>query len=383
MDLLCITPMYDRYLCKALQARNPLTVLGAISFHLDVNYFNRFGVHRQPGLLDCVAKLRLRSNALRQGLKAIEYIINLLNLFICFTLSSPEVIHVQWIPLITKVPLELWFLRVLKKRGIRLVYTVHNILPHDTGMKYKDTFRVIYNLMDALICHTQNAKEQLVKEFGISADKVWVIPHGPMFHDSIQIKRVEACTRLGYRGEETNVLAFGGIRPYKGLEFLLQAWKLVIDQCPDTRLIIAGNGDKDYLRQIVELINDLELEQSVQTHFGFIPNDELPIFHSAADILVYPYRNITQSGALFTGMAFGKPIVATDVGGFKETLRNGETGVLIEYGNVQQLANNLINLIQKPEERKRLGRAAFEELDRYYSWEAIAEKTLECYKALF
>ncbi|KKM13016.1 hypothetical protein SY88_00120 [Clostridiales bacterium PH28_bin88] len=379
MDLLCISPFYDRYLCEALQAKNASTYLGAISFHLDINYFERYMVRRYAGLIDLVAKLRIRNKIIRRGLKTLEYALNLLNLLLRFTLQRPDIIHIEWLPLVQTVPVELWFLKIMKKRGVRLVYTVHNVLPHDTGLRYKPIFSRIYDFMDALICHTREAKEQLVSTFKTPASKIWVIPHGPMFHDSFKITRAEARTRLGCQEDLPIVLFFGAIRPYKGLEYFLEVWRVVTENCPEARLMIAGNGDKEYIQRLKEKIDGLGLNESVVSHFRFIPNEELPVFHQAADIFVYPYQAITQSGALFTGMAFGKAIVATSVGGFKETLQHNVTGLLIKYGDIQEWVHSLIYLIKNPSERLRLGQAALKEMNMHYSWDVIAEKTLECY----
>jgi len=383
MDLLCMTPFYDRYLCEALQAKDDVaTYLGAISFHLDIGYFERHMIRRFPGLIDFIAKLHIRNKPIRQGLKALEYILNLINLLLRFILHRPDIIHIEWLPLVCRTSVELWFLKIMKKRGVKLVYTVHNVLPHDTGLKYKSKFYKVYDMMDALICHTQESKDQLTSNFKIPDSKIWVIPLGPFFHDSIKITKSEARAILGYQDDTPIVLFFGSIRPYKGVEYFLEVWKIVTENCPGALLIIAGNGDKEYLEQLEAKIKDHGLNKSVVTDFRFIPNDELPIFHQAADIIVYPYRAITQSGALFTGMSFGKAIVATSSGGFKETLQHGVTGLLIEYGEIQEWADNIINLINNPSERLRLGNAALKELNERYSWNVIADRTLECYYAV-
>lgn len=382
MDLLCMSPFYDRYLCEALQTKGVKVYLGAISFHLDIDYFERHLVRRFPGLIDLIAKLHIRNKPVRQGLKALEYVLNLINLLLRFILHRPDIIHIEWLPLVSKIPVEPWFLRIMKKRGVKLIYTVHNVLPHDTGLKYKSKFRRVYDMMDALICHTQESKDQLVQDFKIPDSRIWVIPHGPMFHDSIKITKSEARAKLGYQEDTPIVLFFGSIRPYKGIEHFLEAWKIVTESCPEARLIIAGNGEREYLAQLKAKIQDLRLNKSIVTDFRFIPNEELPIFHQAADIIVYPYKGITQSGALFTGMSFGKAIVATSSGGFKETLQHGVTGLLIEYGDIQKWADNIIYLIKNQSERLRLGHAAFKELNERYSWDVIAERTLECYYAV-
>jgi len=95
---------------------------------------------------------------------------------------------------------------------------------------------------------------------------------------------------------------------------------------------------------------------------------------------VYPYRSITQSGALLTGLTTGKPIVATDVGGFSEVIRHEQIGILVKYGDEAQMAEEMIKLLRDAEKREQLGRAAREMVETKYSWDTIAHKTLNCYR---
>jgi glycosyltransferase involved in cell wall biosynthesis len=379
IDLLCMTPFYDRYLVEALSKKIPAVILVAISFHLDPEYFEKYNIKRLK-IVDIVSRLKIANQMLRQALKLPEYLANLSLLSFRMIYNRPAILHVQWISFIAETSLGLWSLKLAKAMGVKIVYTVHNVLPHDTGLTYKSIFKRTYQFMDALICHTSRAKNELITEFGISDKKIWVIPHGPMFNDRVNTSSTDARKLLSYREDQVVILCFGVIRPYKGIEFLLDALKIVIGKNKNTLLVIAGNGEAAYLDKIRKYISELNLNENVRQDFKYIPNNELPIYFQAADILVYPYKNVTQSGALLTGMAYGKPIVASSVGGLKETLLNGKIGLLVEYGNAKDLADALTTLINSPEERTRLGNAALSELEDKYSWDVIAEKTLECYK---
>lgn len=379
MDLLCITPMYDRYLCNALREKIVDVSLGAISFHYDPDYFRHHGVRRHRAVVDLVSCSAIRNRKVRQGLKAVECMVNLLVLLVCFTIKRPDIVHVQWIPLVTKSPLELWFLNLLRRLGTKVVYTVHNLLPHDTGTRYADLFSKVYRDMDALICHTEGTKSDLVRELNVAPEKVHVIPHGPMFHDGRKTDPADFRRKHDLGSADVIVLFQGIIKPYKGLEFLLQAWPAVAAKHPGAKLVVAGNADSGYLDKLRNEIARLGIEGTVRTIFGFIPDRDIPVLFEAADILVYPYQRITQSGALLTGMAFAKAIVATAVGGFTETLSNEETALLVDYGDHRQLADSLLRLIEDESARERLGKAVHAELQKNYSWESIADRTLECY----
>ncbi|GFN23665.1 glycosyltransferase family 4 protein [Thermanaeromonas sp. C210] len=380
LDGLCMSPWYDFYLYKALCAYANV-ILGCITFHLDKDFFKKNNVKNYPGPLDIVARLGIRGKLTRQLLKAFEYYFNLIFWVIRFCLRPMDIVHIQWLPLITVLPFELWFIKVLKKRGIKIVYTVHNVLPHDTSLKYREVFKRVYHEVDALICHTEQARKELISGFNVPEQKIWVIPHGPLFHDRPKIEQEEAKARLNLAGKNV-VLHFGSLRPYKGTEFLLQAWEWVAKAHPKAILLLAGHGEPSYLEEIRRLIARLEIQKQVRCDFRYIPDEELPVYYQAADIVVYPYRDITQSGALLTGMAFGKAIVATAVGGFKETIISGKTGLLVSYGDVRGLANALNELIDNPVKREQLGREVSFYLKQHYSWEAIAKKTLDCYECI-
>jgi glycosyltransferase involved in cell wall biosynthesis len=290
-------------------------------------------------------------------------------------------VHVQWTPLVRKLPFEIWFLKAVKKQKIKLVYTVHNVLPHDTGKKFAATFQRLYGEMDALICHTDAAKSRLVREFSVDRKRAWVIPHGPLLHDaktrSAQTSKAELC----FPQDETLVLWQGIVRPYKGLDFLLAAWSKIDARSLKARLLIVGTGESGLLKAIKEQIARLDLQESVRVDFRFVPDEELPKYYQAADVMVYPYREVTTSGALMTALAYRKPIVATNLPAFREVLRDEETALLVEYGDVDALASALGQLIRDPKKRERLA-SEVASSGNFNSWGRIARETRQCYSSV-
>jgi len=381
MDLWCYTPQYDRYLCEALKAENIEVTLGSVSPYQDPQYFVRIGLRNDPGLVDVVPKLRIGNDNLRRSLMLAESSINMTALLARFAVSKPDIVHVQWTPLLRKIPLELWFLCLVKKLNIKLVYTVHNVLPHDSGTRYASGFGRLYRKMDALICHNQEARKRLIGEFGVNPERVWVIPHGPLLHDEKQRSAKECRAWLSIPEHVTTVLCQGFIRSYKGLDFLLEGWRRVDTRGMKAQLIIAGTGEAELQRTIKEQISRLGIEESVRLDFRFISDEEVSAYYEAADVVVYPYREVTTSGALMTALAFGKTIVATTLPAFRETLRDGETALLVDYGDVEGLASALRRLIENPEERQCLAAAA-SSTQADDSWRHIAAETRTCYNAV-
>jgi len=378
MDLLSVVAYYDAYLCQALQAENISVTLGAITYHLDSSCFGRRSVSNDPGLLDFVGRFKL-PKIIRQTLKVLEMIINILALALRFILSPPDVVHVQYLPMLERhVPIELWFLRHCRHLGSALVCTVHDILPHDSGQAHAQSFQRVYGMMDAVICHSDAAKEQLIAGFNIERERIWVIPHGPLFFEGSGAHMPAVRSRLD-GVSDVIVLCQGWIRPYKGIDFLLDSWQEVQRSGAKAKLVIAGNGDPSLLNAIRERVCSLGMEDSVELCFRFQSVEEMLSYYQAADIVVYPYKAITTSGALMTGISQRKAIVATSLPLFREVLQHGKNALLCNYGDTAQLASALLSLISDPMLRSRLANEAVTLSRDADAWQQIAAQTKSCY----
>ncbi|MCS3950918.1 glycosyltransferase family 4 protein [Salinibacter ruber] len=378
LDLTSRTPPYDRALCEALIDYGHNVELWASGCHTDD--FERMNVPRRQGLLDLVAHIpNLSAEATKQG-KAVEYLVNLVYLTAHLWRRRPDIIHVQWLPLLEIFPIvEIAFLRLCEYWGIQVVYTVHDVLPLENGEEHYDTFWRVYHTADQLICHTKTACHQLSEEFDVSSSSTWLIPHGPLLEGAAEYLQDEARQLQSLPGDRPIVLLFGVLRPYKGVDLLIDAWKQVEQTVPEAILIIAGGGQEDYLGEIKEHIA-ASGTSNIRTRFQFLPENELIQLVASADLLVYPYRRITQSGALLAGMSAGQAIVASSVGGLKETLQDGKTARLIEPNDSEELAGAITHLLRNPDERDQLGNAAKTVVEEKYSWGAIAQKTTQCYR---
>jgi glycosyltransferase involved in cell wall biosynthesis len=379
MDLLSVVAYYDAYLCRALASEGVSVTLGAITYHFDRDCFNRLDVRNQPGLLDFVGRSKLPKLA-RQVLKVVEMGINILALAMRFTWKRPDVVHVQYLPLLErKIPFELWLLRYCRLLGSSLVATVHDVVPHDRGVGAQP-FRRAFEMMDALICHSEAARQQVIAQFCIAPERVRVIPHGPLFFEPQQKNaRAVARTRCGAKGDECIVLCQGMIRPYKGIEFLIDAWAELQRSNLQAKLIIAGRGEMDLLNSIRQRIRALRLEDSMQLCFEFAPTETMLSYYQAADIVVYPYKAITTSGALMTGIAQRKAIIATSLPPFRELLEDGRNALLCDYGDTGGLTSALQRLIEDPALRDRLANEAAKLSRGEETWRGIAAQTTDCY----
>lgn len=379
MDLWATVPYYTAYLSKAL-LREPIDMtVGSITYYLDTVCYSSRGIKTDPGLLDVVGKLKL-ARLPRRIFKLLESLLNLSALGLRFLAAPPDLVHVQFLPMLTwRLPLDFWFLKYCRKRGSKIVLTVHDLLPHDTADAHRNAFQHLYDFVDGIICHSDHIEARLVSEFSVPTKKISVIPHGPFFYDLPDVGSESTLRNLGIDQGKVMVLWQGIIFPYKGIDLLLEAWQKVEAQHDDACLVIAGTGAPELLKQTRDQVERLGL-QHVHLHFRFITTEELVALYRAAAIVVYPYRAITTSGALATGLALGKTIVASDLPVFRELLTNGKNALLVNSHLPSELASALIELTQNEGLRKRLAGNVQEMNFGDRSWAVIAEKTISTYE---
>jgi len=381
MDLLATVPYYTAYLAKALLQHPIDLTVGSITYYLDPGCFSSRGIKTDPGLLDVVGKFRLPLLP-RRILKLMEAVLNLSALTARFAASPPDVVHVQILPMLrTPLPMDLWFVEFCRRRGAKIVLTVHDLLPHDTGEVYKATFDKLYGQVDAIICHADSIRTRLATEFAVAEEKISVIAHGPFFYDLPATVGEETLRSFALEPDKAMVLWQGIIFPYKGVDLLLRAWQQVEARCGDCCLVIAGTGAPELLQEIRAQVEGLDLKQ-VKMHFRFITSEELVSLYRAVDVVVYPYRAITTSGALATGLAMCKTIVASDLPVFRELLTDRENALLVEPQDCDALAGALIELIQDASLRERLA-AMVRAMDfGDASWNTIAKQTMAVYQSV-
>jgi glycosyltransferase involved in cell wall biosynthesis len=378
MDLLATVPYYTAYLSRALLEKNVNLTVGSISYYLDPDCFSSRGIKISPGFMDLVGRFRL-PRLPRRVLKLLESLLNLAALSVRFFISPPDIVHVQFLPMLTqRLPLDLWFVRLCQRRGSKIVLTVHDLLPHNTGQSHKQTFHDLYQMVDRVICHSDSVRERLAEEFGVPPEKVAVIAHGPFFYD-LPATAEQTLKSFALDPRKLLVLWQGILSPYKGIDLLLDAWQRVEAVTEEGHLRIVGTGSSELLEQTREQIRRQKL-QRVQLHPRFISAEELVALYRAADVVVYPYRAITTSGALATGLALGKTIVASDLPVFRELLTDKKNALLVDPQDSVAFANSLTELLNNARLREQLAENVRAMNFGEESWLSIAAKTIECYK---
>jgi glycosyltransferase involved in cell wall biosynthesis len=229
-------------------------------------------------------------------------------------------------------------------------------------------------------------KSELCEDFGVPTKAVTVIryPVNNAFPDT-ELTPNAAKRRLGLDEEEKAILFFGRIVPYKGIEYLLEAYQLLLtDKRAKYKLILAGGpkkGAEQYVQQLRSILSESFGQEGVILKTQFVPDNEMELYFKAADVLALPYKEIFQSGVLFLAYSFGLPVVATDVGSFREDVVEGSTGFLCKPGEPAELAKAIetyfaSNLYKNLNVRR-------PELKEYanlnHSWHAVAELTGNAY----
>ncbi len=227
--------------------------------------------------------------------------------------------------------------------------------------------------MDAVIAHSEHGAERLRTEVGLDPRRVRVVPHGAF--DYLTRLPEERPLPAELEGAEGPVILFFGLlRPYKGIDVLLEAFRSV----PDAELWIVGNPRMDVapLRGLAD-----EAPGRVRFLTRFVEDAEIPAIFRRADVLALPYRDIEQSGVLYTGLAFGKPMVLTDVGGFAELVAQGVARA-VPPADSGALAAALRELTADEAARAELAEAARRAAAGPYSWDEAARRTLDLYEEL-
>jgi D-inositol-3-phosphate glycosyltransferase len=267
--------------------------------------------------------------------KISRVLISYVRLIIYTVKAKPKIFHVVWnnkFEFFDRTLLMLYY----KLLGKRIVFTAHNVnagrRDSNDSLVNRLTLRVQYLFADHIFVHTERMKRELLQDFGVPEAKVSIIPHG--INNSVPdtaLSSPEAKQRLGIKDGEKTILFFGAIRPYKGLEYLVDAFLLLSVTHPEYKLIIAGGRRKQgekYLDEIQRTINCHVNRGQVFQEIRHIPDEEMELYFKAADVLVLPYTEIFQSGVLFSAYSFGLPVIAADVGSLREDIIDGRTGYL-------------------------------------------------------
>ncbi|MEO8091850.1 MAG: glycosyltransferase family 4 protein [bacterium] len=303
---------------------------------------------------------------LRRPLRGIEHLAGMRRLR--REARRADIVHYQWLPLPRAD-------RHLLPRGMPLVHTPHSLLRVDawSGRSARHNADLLRR-MDAVVALTEYGAGVLREQAGVDADRIHVIPHGPL--DYLTRLDDEAPLPADLAAVEGPVvLFFGLIRPYKGVDYLLQAFR----EIEGAELWVVGRPFGVDLGELTEAAG--RCRSTVRFVPRFVEDREVPALFRRADLVVLPHRDAEQSGVLFTALAFAKAILMSDAGGFGEVAALG-AGRIFEAGDAAALAAGLEALLGNPGARDRLATAAADAAAGPYAWATIAAQTIALYEGL-
>jgi glycosyltransferase involved in cell wall biosynthesis len=341
---------YDHALAAALARRGLDVELVTSRFvHGPAPRADGYGV--SESFYRLATRLGERSPRRRRAVKAAEHVPDMLRYR--RRAGEADVRHFQWLP-VERIDAHL-----LPAARPRLL-TMHNVIRREAvDLRLAER-------MDAVIVHTRHGAELLG-----GGERVHVIPHGAFDHLTRQ-RREEPLPPELAAVERPVVLYFGVVRPYKGVDVLVEAFR----QVEDAELWIVGRP----LEVSIEHLRRFAPPGRVRFVDRYVPDAELPAFFRRADLLVLPHRSVDVSGVLFAGLAFGKAMVMSAVGGFSEIAEEHGAGVLVPPDDPDELGAAIAGLLADPEERRQLEQRALAAAAGPFSWDRIAEQTATLYE---
>ncbi len=288
-----------------------------------------------------------------------------------------DVVHAQWWSWFL-APAYVVVLALARLRGKCIVVTVHNTDPHEGGLVQRLANGLVLPIAHRIIVHTERNRRSLI-ERGAQQDRVFVVPMGVAPRCGIaRTSRREARTALGLPPSAPLVLFFGNIRPYKGVDDLIDAFRILLQRLPEARLAIVGQPWRG-AKPVAEAIERAGIGQATIARLAYVETREMQLFMDAADVVVFPYRRFdAQSAAAADALAAGRAMIVTDVGGLRDLVRDPR--VVVPPGDPRALADALCDVLRDDAWRSRLETDAGL-VRRELSWDGVAAATVRVYRA--
>lgn len=378
-DITGRTLNYDYALCEAISAR--LSTKDKIEFwgpkrnHSENLMVRSFG-SIVPGRYKTSTSIMVRI------LKAFDAIFAYI--LICFWVLKikPDVFHLQWFPFLSLgirgASVDLFFIKMLKKcsRHTHLVFTIHNMCPHgmpeENRKGYNPIFSNALRLFDHFVVHTERTKDEVVEVFGLNRNQVTIVYHGVFKPQNVEFKRRE------WNDKIIKFIMYGSQNWYKGTDIFVEALSLLpVDIKNRIKISICGVVDQE----ISDKCKAIDTGCDIEWMSYFLDDNLLYEKIKESDIILLPYRRISQSGVLLLAIATKRLIITSDLPTFKETLKGYDDEMFFESENSQSLADIICKYINGVlNVAKALN--TLESLEVLYSWDKSAMKTMQIYNSL-
>lgn len=304
----------------------------------------------------------------RLPMKGLSHAATMLRLPAWLRRLNPDVIHFQWFALPIADSLRLRALRSMAP----VVLTMHDVEPFNgtpSSVLQRWGILDLVKRCDRVIVHTDVGRQRLAS-IGVPKKRLAVLPHGPL---------ADLPPRNTPPAGPLTFLLFGKMKPYKGIDVLIEAVaRMPPDLRTGCRFVIAGKPYMD-IAPLREAVARHRLDDIVSFDTRFFSDEDMAELLSRAGALVFPYREIEASGVLSIALGLGRPIIASRIGSFAETLTDGADALLVPPDDAEALSRSLTAIAFSEAERRRLGDAARTLAEHMPGWRTIARRTLELY----
>jgi glycosyltransferase involved in cell wall biosynthesis len=291
-----------------------------------------------------------------------------LRTFVRIRRYRPDALILQWWTTFW-APVWLTFLLVnTASLNVPVVYICHNVIPHEANFWSIFLAKLVLRWGQAFV--VQSSEEALKLKSLLPRAKPYIraLPVYNIFSGR-QVSKKLARSRLHLPFHVSILLFFGIVREYKGLECLLEAFARAKGELPDLQLLVAGEFWEDKTKYLA-CIECLKISDDVRLEDRYIPDNEVSLFFSAADVLVAPYQHVTGSGVVQMARGFQLPVITTNLSGLVEVIEDGKTGFLVPVGDVQALSDAIVRYFQESWQTS-MSSAMAQSAD-LFSWESMA-----------
>lgn len=282
---------------------------------------------------------------------------------------------------------DFFFIWLLRRNGFTLTQICHEFEEREKGVMFSNILHKLdllaYNSFSKIFFLAENSRKSFLEIYSsIESKYTDVIPHGNsewLLGFQSSSRDVKLRERYGILEKESVILFFGLLAPSKGVEDLIRAFALVVKKS-DAKLVIAGYPTKFIdAASLRSLVDELGVSNKVVLDLRYLPLEEIGVLMELATVVVYPYHSSTQSGSLQTAYTFGKPVIATMVGGLPEVVEDGKSGFLVPSHSPSDLAEKILVFVNDRALAEEMGKYARRLSTTRFNWNAIAQEVLAVY----
>ena len=309
--------------------------------------------------------------------KIINYIVSNFNILKTLKYGKYNILHLQWFNL---SPIDYLMIKRAKRKGIKIVITVHDILPFNEKFYDFKYHKKIYDLADEIIVQAEVNINRFKKLFPENGNKISYIPHGNFAnYANIHDKNI-ARDKLKLPKDKKIVLFFGQIKKVKGLGVLLEAFNEICKEREDIYLVVAGSVWNDDFSIYKNKIVRYNLTDKIRCDIRYIKDEEIEYYYSACDINVLPYLDVYQSGVIQLAYAYKKPVIVTNIKSFIDIVEEDVNGYICRVGDYISLKESIIKAMDNSDKWEDMGNNGNRIILERFSWKDIGIKIKSIYE---